>query len=400
MKTNFDIIIVGAGIVGLSCAAMLAQQDLRIAVIDTQPLHPQFNPDNYDLRVSAITLASENIFKHLNIWSTIEKYRLSPFRHMQVWDKTGDIHFSANEIAQPHLGHIIENSVIVKSLLEELQFNGNVSLLTPLQLENLAIFSDHVELTSSEQRKLTAKLIIAADGAHSWVRQQAHIDLTTWGYGQEAIVATIENELPHQQTARQRFLNTGPLAHLPLNKPSVTSIVWSCIPQRADELMQLNDEQFNQELTHAFQQRLGSALSCSERRKFPLVMRHAKCYVKNRLALIGDASHTIHPLAGQGVNLGLLDAACLAEIIITNHQTQRDFASINNLRRYERWRKGHNWLMIAAMEGFKQLFSNDIPGLDFIRNYGLSSINKVGFVKNHIMKSAMGLRGDLPKLAK
>lgn len=219
-----------------------------------------------------------------------------------------------------------------------------------------------------------------------------------WNYHQKAVVAHVRPEKSHQETAWQRFLPSGPLAFLPLHDGRC-SIVWSTTPEQADALLALEASAFAEALAEAFDQRLGSILEVGRRGAFPLRLQHAQTYVKPGLALIGDAAHVVHPLAGQGVNLGLLDAAALAEVILDALNAGQDFASFKTLRRYERWRKGDNLLMLAVMDGFKRLFGTALPPVRLLRNIGLNLTDAAGPLKHLIARRAMGLDGDLPRLA-
>ncbi len=399
---NADIVIVGGGIVGLTLASALAETSLRTIVIEkSDPPPVRWNKTSFDLRVSAINHASQTIFQSLGIWDAIVKMRVSPFRLMQVWDASGNgkIHFDCTAIGQPYLGHIIENRVIQRALLQHLHTRKNVQLLYSAQPMALLQGKNQVAVELADQ-VLEANLLVGADGSQSWVREQAQLSVKTSPYHQSALVTTVKTEKPHQQTAWQRFLPTGPLAFLPLSDPHTCSIVWSSSSAYAEDLMQMRDTTFDAAITEAFSSALGKVEALDQRVIFPLHMLHAKHYVKPHIALIGDAAHTIHPLAGQGVNLGLLDATCLAEVIHSAYSQKRDIGSITTLRRYERWRKGDNLLMVAAMEAFKQLFGSQLRPVVKTRNWGLQLTDRLAFIKNIFAQRAMGLTGDLPALAK
>lgn len=401
---HFDVIIIGAGTVGLTLATILAQHNakLQIALLDTRPLPDSLPNAAYDNRVSAINHRSQQLFMHLGVWQHIIAQRCSAYREIQVWDSSGDgaIHFRANDIGRANLGHIIEHKIVNFALLQQLKNYPNVHILAPTQSQILWQHKDLVQIDLTDATSLTAKLLVGADGAHSWVRQQADIASYAWDYQQSAVVATVHTELPHQQTAWQRFLTTGPLAFLPLNDPHVCSIVWSTTPQHAHELCALTPEKFQQQLAIALEYRLGKITAVDSRQNFPLKMHHAKNYVKSAIALIGDALHTIHPLAGQGVNLGLLDAAWLAEVILTAIHKQRAFGALYTLRRYERTRKTHNWETILAMEGFKQLFGKHYLPLVWLRNLGLKITNQLMPVKQLCMYKALGMLEDVPEFVR
>ncbi|MCW8956552.1 MAG: UbiH/UbiF/VisC/COQ6 family ubiquinone biosynthesis hydroxylase, partial [Gammaproteobacteria bacterium] len=357
--------------------------------------------DDYDLRVSAISRASQQVFRNLGVWSGIESRRLCAFEYMHVWDATGDgeIDFDAANLGVDALGHIVENRVTQAALLDRLKSLDGVDWLCPVEVKQVDYQPLGSQLTLADGRVLQGRLLIGADGANSRVRQAAGIELDSAPYYQKAVVCVVESMQQHQHTAWQRFLPTGPLAFLPL-EDGRCSIVWSTTEQLADDLIALDDAAFIQQLEQAFDRKLGAVKAVGPRAAFPLIRRHAQNYVKPGLALIGDAAHTIHPLAGQGVNLGILDAASLAEVILKAEQQGQDFASYGQLRKFERWRRGENTLMMFSMSGFKNLFSNEQSELSLLRNLGLNLVNKLSPVKHRFMRHAMGLDGDLPELAK
>jgi len=397
----FDIIIVGGGMVGGTLACALQDSGLKIALIESAPPSEVQADDPIDLRVSAITRASQQIFAALDAWDGMAARRISPFGEMHVWDAAGDgvIHFDAAELGEDWLGHIIENRVVQRALWERLQQAGSVELMCPASVEFLHREDGMSEVCLADGRHLRARLLVGADGAQSRVRHFARIPSHGWSYDQQAVVATVATEHSHRATAWQRFLSTGPLAFLPLHDGR-SSIVWSTTPQQAQQLLAEDDGGFRQQLELAFDAKLGHIESSSERAAFPLRMRYVENYVQAGLALIGDAAHTVHPLAGQGVNLGILDAASLAEVIMDAVAEDKDIATLKVLRRYERWRKGHNLMMMATMDGFKRLFGSDWEPLRWARNTGLNLTNALPPVKSLIMRHAMGRDGDLPSLAR
>ncbi|NNN68259.1 MULTISPECIES: FAD-dependent 2-octaprenylphenol hydroxylase [Vibrio] len=401
MMQGVDIVIVGGGMVGLSLAAALKHSELRIAVIEGRVPSLEL-AELPDVRVSALSRSSEIMLRNLGAWQGITSRRAAPYSAMEVWerDSFARIEFSANQMTQPDLGHIVENRVIQLALLEQVQKQANVTLFMPAQCQSLAVGESEAWLTLDNGQSLTAKLIVGADGANSWVRQQQDIPLTHWDYGHSALVANVRTVEPHQSTARQVFTPQGPLAFLPMSDPHMSSIVWSTEPNRAQRLLSLSELEFNKILTAEFDHRLGLCEVVGERAAFPLKMRYARDFALQRIALVGDAAHTIHPLAGQGVNLGLLDAASLAQELLALWHQGEDIGLLKNLRGYERWRKTEAAKMIAAMQGFKDLFEGDNPAKKLIRGIGMQLAGQLPGAKDEIMKRALGLKGDLPDLAK
>ncbi|MEF1171439.1 FAD-dependent 2-octaprenylphenol hydroxylase [Vibrio sinaloensis] len=401
MMQSVDIAIVGGGMVGLALAAAFKETELRIAVIESRAPDEQL-ADLPDVRVSALSRSSENILRNLGAWPGILSRRYSPYSAMEVWeqDSFARIEFDAQKLAQPDLGHIVENRVIQLALLEQVKQLPNVSLFMPSKCSTMAIGESEAWLTLDNGQALTAKLVVGADGANSWVRKQQDIPLTHWDYGHSAIVANVWTAEAHERVARQTFTPQGPLAFLPMGESNMSSIVWSTEPNRADKLIALSDSEFNKALTAEFDARLGLCEVVGERFAFPLKMRYARDFVVERVALVGDAAHTIHPLAGQGVNLGMLDAASLAQEVISLWQKGEDIGSKRNLRGYERWRKAEAAKMIAAMQGFKDLFSGGNPAKKLVRGIGMTLVSQLPGAKDEIMKRALGLKGELPILAR
>src|SRR5690554_1555217 len=398
-KHAFDVVIIGAGLVGQAIAVALAQGDeaLRVALID-----PAFSPaapaddrslNGYDQRVSALTAKSQAFLTRLSAWQRIPADRLSAYTGMHVWDAegTGSVTFAAADLQVPALGHIVENNQTLWALQQCL----------PPQVQ---VFSEKVRYFDNRQSDgytpvalengelLQAKLIVGADGALSRVRQWAGLPTTEWDYGHHAIVATVRTEKPNQATAWQRFRPEGPLAFLPMpHDPHLCSIVWSTSPEEAKEVLALNDDDFNQALASALEHKLGTILESSQRASIPLRQRHAKDYWCDGVVLAGDAAHSIHPLAGQGVNLGFKDAQVLAEEVIRGHLKGLDIGSKHVLARYQRRRQADNLVMMASMEGFKRLFGADQPLLRLLRNQGMNWFDNVLPVKQHVVMKAMGL---------
>ena len=397
--SHFDTIIIGGGIVGATAACALGEAGVRVALIEARkPLAPgQQQPDP---RVFAITRASERIFRSLGVWDTMHRQGAFAFSDMEVWDAGGEgvTHFDCAELGEPYLGHIIEPRFIQAALWQQLQTLTSVSLYCPARFQSINILDDRVEVGLEGSQQLSADLVIAADGSRSPVRKTLGMETHGHDYRQSSLVALVKTSESHRNTAWQRFLPGGPLAFLPM-ADGWSSIVWTMPSENIDRLLTADRACFHEELATAFENRLGTIIESGEREAWPLRRLHADRYVIPRAALIGDAAHAIHPLAGQGVNLGLLDAAALAEVIVAAKQHGRDPGSLAVLRRYERWRRGDNLLMMMAMDGINQLFSNARSPLQRLRNLGLSLVNRSGTARRQFMKHAMGLGGGLPKHA-
>ena len=398
MDKHYDIIIVGGGMVGATLACGLAEEaeNLSIAVIDASAPNLDWDKNSYDMRVSAITRASQTIFKNIDVWEKLVEQRVTPYRDMFVWDansqgETGELHFDSADMGEADLGHIIENRVIVKALHQRIAELPKIELLCPARLESIKFNSDKTELTLSDNTKLSTKLVVGADGTRSWIRQQADIAVKGWDFDQAALVTTVKTEKHHQDTAWQRFLKTGPLAFLPLSEGH-SSIVWSTSPDEAKRLTEISEEDFATELEQAFESKLGKIESVAGRAVFPLRLFETLNYVKPRLALVGDAAHTIHPLAGQGVNLGLADVASLMTVIVDALNDKKDIGDLKVLRRYERWRRADNRSMLVAMDGIKRLFGSELSVLQNVRRFGLNMADRITPLKNELMRRAMGLK--------
>jgi 2-octaprenylphenol hydroxylase len=398
---HFDIAIVGGGMVGAALACACAERGLAIVVIDGDPPQRTWPAGQVDLRVSALSRASQRILERLGVWARMRELGVSVYREMVVWDAVGgaEIHFDSADLGEPDLGHIVENRVTRLALWERLEAANGVKLLAPASLARLEITADRAVLALSDGQQLSAALVVGADGRRSLVRESLGIEMDSADYEQRAIVANVEVAHWHRETAWQRFLPTGPLAFLPL-ADGRCSIVWSAADERAKQLLALDDAGFIAELESAFDRRLGAVLAVGPRAAFPLSRQHAREYVRPHAVLIGDAAHGIHPLAGQGVNLGFLDVAALIEAIDLARARGRSLGGLHTLRRYERARRGDNAAMVNAMDLFKRAFSNRNPALVGMRNLGLVAAERLPGVKTLFMRRALGLGDSLPPLAR
>lgn len=410
--SDYDIVIVGAGITGATMALALADSGLRIAVIDSRPLQDPVataagGMDDYDARVSAITAASQRLLADLGVWQTLPAGRLCAYTRMHVHERdgTGSIDFAARDIHAPALGHIVENSVLIGALHDRLrQLAGapeggtRLTVLAPATLQSYMADPEHgAQLTLDDGQSLRAGLLIAADGANSPLRRLAGFDTREWDYEHHAIVTTIKTRDPHQFTARQCFMDEGVLAFLPLasaddapDAQQYCSIVWSLLPDRAAELLAMDDDAFCSALGQVSEHWLGPVTGCAQRYSFPLRQRHARHYYRDAVVLIGDAAHSIHPLAGQGANLGLLDVQVLAEELLRAGKTGRALTDPLVLRRYQRRRKPHNLAMMAMMEGFKRLYADQPLAVRWLRNTGMRAVDQWPLLKNRLIREAMG----------
>jgi 2-octaprenylphenol hydroxylase len=392
---SFDVVIVGAGMVGGALACALGGSGLRVAVLERASLSAGM-PSRTQLRVSAISAASQRMLERLGAWALLPAQRVSPYERMVVWDAagSGSIEFDCGDVGTGALGWIVENALIQHALLQRMAEHPDIILISGRSLSELRRREDGVTLLLDDGERLETALVVGADGAGSRVRELAGIAVQRSDYGQLGVVARVASAQAHDRTARQRFLAGGPLAFLPMADGSC-SIVWSMPTAEAQRVCELDPAAFALELEQAFESRLGALSVLDGPRAFPLVRQHASRYVGPGVALVGDAAHTIHPLAGQGVNLGFLDAAALADVLLASG---RQPARLAGLRRYERWRKGHNLAVMQLMDGLKSLFAVQARPVALARNLGLSLTGRVGPVRNWLIRQAMGLDGDLPSL--
>lgn len=400
MKELFDVVIVGGGMVGAAVACALGDSKLRVAVLENT-LPESFAEDQpHDLRVSALSIASKNILESVGAWQGILNRRYCPFRRMRVWETAGDTEFCSDDINYPELGYIVENRITQLALLERLQGFSNIEFICPTAINKVDYRpGESSQILLADGRELSARLLIAADGGQSKIRQTVGIGVTSWDYQQHALVIYIETAYGQQDITWQRFLPSGPQAFLPLTG-HYGSIVWYNSPDEIKRLQKLPLADLADELVRAFPECLGKVERVIAATSFPLRRQHAQAYVKPGVALVGDAAHTINPLAGQGVNIGLLDAAALAETIIEAANKDKDIADIATLKRYEQMRRNENLKMMTVMDVFYQVFSNEIAPIKFLRNLGLGLAERVLPAKNLVMRNAMGLEGSLPKLAR
>jgi 2-octaprenylphenol hydroxylase len=401
MTDRYEVIVCGGGMVGAATACALAHGGIKVALLERFNPARQWPSEPIDNRVSALTKASQNILEILSAWPGMVQHGVCAYRDMRVWDARadGELHFDCADTEFSELGHLVENRVTVAALWDVLGTLPSATCITPAKVVGMELNEDGRQLRLKDGRVLEAELIIAADGRDSALRAMAGINVTGWEYHQDGLVATVTTELDHQFTAWQRFLEEGPLAFLPLNNGQC-SIVWTLSSETSKHHLALADEDFLQVLEQASGGILGKMLEVGPRAAFPLRFQFANNYIGQRFALCGDAAHAMHPLAGQGVNAGLLDAAAIAELVIQTRQENRPLSSPRFLRRYERWRKGDNLMMMASMDVLNKTYSVAAQPLVSLRSAGMNWVNHSALVKAHFNHYAMGLRDDLPKLAK
>jgi 2-octaprenyl-3-methyl-6-methoxy-1,4-benzoquinol hydroxylase len=381
-RDALDLIVIGAGVVGSAAALAAARDGLRVALVEAHA-PPPWREDAPDLRVYAVAPDSSALMQDLGIWRAIREARAFGYRRMRVWDAAGgdELVFDADALARPQLGHIVEHGLLVDRLWDACGREARIQRHCPDRLAGLEQDEDAVTAVLEDGRRLRARLLLGADGAVSKVRDLVGLDTEGHDYGQRGLVAYVGTEKPHEATAWQRFLPTGPLAFLPC-ADGRSSIVWTLPAAEAERLLAIDDERFRGELTRAFDARLGAVLTVSQRAAFPLRRQLAKSYVSGRVALVGDAAHAVHPLAGQGVNLGLRDVAALRTLWRAAAERGSDLASPHRLARWERARRSENAVAAYSFETINRVFSNDAMLPTLLRGH------------------ALGLAGRLPPLAR
>lgn len=403
-QTSVDILIAGGGMVGSMLAAALGSvpDGPTVCLVDAhqaEAFEPGSDPD-YDLRVSALNHASIRMLEKVDAWKHITERRSCPFRSMCVWNQQQSARtlFEAIDIDEHHMGHIVENRVIQLALHDQIATAPNVTLKCPESLQSIRTEAQSVAVRLRSGETINAGLVVGADGANSVVREQANIPIDRDRYDQHALVATVQLAQTHANMTWQRFVPTGPQALLPLTN-NRASLVWYHDESEITRLLALSDEQFCTQLVAAFPDELGQVTRILQRGSFPLAKAHAETYVKDRIALIGDAAHTVHPLAGQGVNLGMLDAAVLFDVITDCVSRGQNYADVRHLRKYQRWRRGENSLMINILDGFYRAFGSQPAPVETIRDSTLRLVDNQRKLKQMIMRYATGSGGSLPRLA-
>lgn len=393
MKTSqkfFDAVVVGGGMVGAAAALGLAQAGLSVALLEHEAPEAFDAQSPPDLRISAIGCRSVDLLKQLNVWGAVQQMRLAPYRRLETWEwESSRVAFDAASLGLPELGFMVENRILQLALWQQLEQCENLTLYCPARLQSMHRADGHWQVALSSSETLQARLVVGADGANSQVRKMAGIGTSGWQYRQACMLITVETDQPQQDVTWQQFLPSGPRAFLPLYDRWAT-LVWYDSPQRIRQLQALPLAQLEQEIAAAFPSRLG-AVKAHAAGSFPLVRRHAQRYVQPGLALLGDAAHTINPLAGQGVNLGYRDVEALLAVVAEARELAEDWAGEQVLLRYQRRRRTDNLLMQSGMDLFYTAFSNNLAPLGVARNLALMVAQRAGKLKEHALKYALGL---------
>jgi 2-octaprenylphenol hydroxylase len=404
-EPDFDVIIVGAGVIGTVMANLLLARKLstpgRVAVVADQFAGTLLSSD-WDLRVFALSRASERLLKMCGVWNALPAGRVFPYERMCVFDASGtpagpgSLNFDCAELGEPNLGYIVDGKALQWQCQQSARAAGAV--LIEGMVEGVGAGDDEVMLSLSDGRELRATLLAAADGTDSRTRELLGIDTAGHAYHQDALVAHVQTAQAHANTAWQRFLSSGPVAFLPLNDGRC-SIVWSVARPQASLLKAMDSLAFGHALTEASGAVLGQCTLTSKLASFPLKLQYAVDYARPRAVLLGDAAHVVHPLAGQGLNLGLLDCAALSEVL-GDAGGVANYGDLKNLRRYERWRRSENAIAAAALDGLERLFSNSDALSTGLRTAGLSAVARMPLVKRGFARRALGVAGDLPEFLK
>lgn len=402
-----EVLIVGGGMVGMTLASALGEAGLSVCVVDRNDPAAVLDAA-FDGRASAIAFGSQRVLRALGLWPRLER-DAEPILDIRVTDGDSSLflHFDHRDLGPAPLGYMVENRAIRSALLDHVRTIPSVRILAPVTLASLARGKGHVEAALADGRELRAAVAIGADGRHSRLREGAGIATTGWSYPQTAIVCTVAHSRPHHGIAHERFLPAGPFAILPMTPLTRdgqachrSSIVWTERAHLAPALLRLNEADFNAELAKRFGGHLGALRVLGRRWSFALALMHAESYIAHRLALVGDAAHAIHPIAGQGLNMGLRDVAAAAEVLVDARRLGLDIGDVSVLERYQRWRRFDNLVLCAATDALNRLFSNDLAPLRLARDLGLAAVNGVGPLRRFFMRQAMGVLGELPRLVR
>lgn len=410
-STDYDLMIIGGGLVGASLACALADTSLRIAVIEAYPFKQddsEFQPA-FDARSVALSYTSKQVFDGIGLWSSLNQLGVAAIKKIHVSDRghAGVTRLNAADEDVPALGYVVETRVIGKALFEKLHQCKNIELIAPAKLKNFNLLTDFAEVVVQQDDKeqtLKTKLLVAADGGDSVVRRLSGVRIKQRQYQQCAVIANVSMDTPHDCQAFERFTDSGPLALLPMaataNEPNRYSLVWTINSSDKDEIMSWDDETFLLKLKQRFGGRAGQFTAVTPRQSYPLSLMQAQEHVRERLAIIGNAAHTLHPVAGQGFNLGLRDVAALSQVIVDAMRDNQDIGTIENLQRYADWRRRDHRQTAMATDSLVRIFSNNFLPLAALRNLGLVVVDLVPPLKRAFARHAMGFVGKLPRLGR
>ena len=392
-----DAIIVGGGLIGLSTAIALAQNQMRVAVVDRQPLDATQTPA-FDGRATAVAYASQRLFDALGVWPHLAPVA-QPILEIRVSDGPSlmHLHFDHQDLGDDPLGFLVENRFLRRGLARRAEALPDLTVLAPESISAVSRGVSDSTVTLASGRTMTAPVLLACDGRGSTLRRDAGIDVTSWTYDQTAVVATMEHSLPHCGIAHERFLPDGPFAILPLTGHRA-SLVWTVPTAKAKAIMDLGPRGFDTEVSARVGGFLGDVSTLPRRWSYPLGLHLAERFTDRRLALVGDAAHGIHPIAGQGFNLGLRDVAALVEVLVDAHRLGLDLGSAQVLDTYERWRRTDSLVLAGVTDVLNRLFSNDFAPVRLSRDIGLAAVNRMGPLKKFFMRQARGSIGARPRL--
>ena len=404
MAHDYDIVIGGGGFIGLTLARALSAAApglFRVALVDPAPPERTRAPNN-DGRAMTISAASRRMLEALDVWPAIAE-DAQPVSRIEITDTPLDapvrlpvLQFDTADAADGPAAHVVENAVLMRALANAVS-GSEAALIAPESIEGIAPGGSGVAVRLGSGREITTRLLVAADGRRSRLRRMAGIKAITWDYPQTGIVTTVEHERPHEGRAVQHFLPAGPFAMLPMTG-NRSSLVWTEAPEDAEAMLALDEERLNAEITRRFGAQLGEVRVISPLQTFPLSLSMAREFVKPGVALIGDAAHGLHWLAGQGLNHGLRDVAALTEVLVEACRIGEDIGQLNVLRRYERWRRFDSSMSAAGMDALNRLFANDIAALRMIRTLGMGMVDRLAPLKRMFVAEAAGTTGELPRL--
>jgi 2-octaprenyl-6-methoxyphenol hydroxylase len=401
-----EVIVIGGGLAGLSLTALLASAGIRTVCVDRQAM-PAMTERSYDGRTTAISFASRRVLEAAGIWDVVmERGMGSPILDIRITDDFAPVflNFDSREVGDEPFGHIVDNRDLRIAMVDRLKALPAATLKAPAGVTAYETGSSHVTVSLDTGEKLRAPLVVGADGRGSPTRAYAGIEVTRWDYRQTAIVCNVRHSEPHNGLALEHFMPSGPFAVLPLpdgpeGEPR-SSVVWTERPSRAETMLKLSESQFNEELQHRFGDYLGTVALDGRRFTYPLSVLHARAYVAPRIALVAEAAHAIHPIAGQGLNLGMRDIAALAELVVDARRLGLDIGAPDLLTHYQRWRRMDNVTLLAVTDGLNRLFSNRIRPVRRLRQVGLAAVERLPPLKQFFMRHAMGSVGNLPRIVR